>query len=285
MLRIAPFQRALNPEILKVNTFKRIDIPDNILPWLDIEYGLSRLAEFVPDARTRLVQGLLFNREIGTKAAVQRASSWLGLDVDLWEEPEPTIHFPEYQLKLLSEIPVGWEQLLCKLWRLLKIAQPLRSRFKRVFNDYWNLPHFVLDSSQWGDLLSTYSGVPLDGYNKACPCGKTTNLVISIGRLISLSDQGHPIHVLTDNPVLGNLARERVLTNYVTYDKWPILDDEWYYLFNNTHMSAKMGYRREVPSSPSPSPSPSPDAVPSSAILANGVNYLTTADGNPITYA
>lgn len=247
LLRILPFQWRLSPEVVKVNTFKRVAIPDNILPWLDIEYGLCRLAEFVPDARTRLAQGLLFNREIGTKAAIQRAAGWLGLNVDLWEEPTPTIHFSEYQLELLSAIPVGWEQLLCKLYRALKIAQPLRSRFKRVFNAKWNIPHFVLDSSQWGDLLSTYSGVPLDGYDKSCPCGKTTGIIVSIGRLNSLSDEGHDIQVLGANPVLLNLTRERLISSRVMYQQWPILDDDWYYAFNNTALSAKMSHRREVP--------------------------------------
>lgn len=242
VLKIVPFQHTLMPTIPLLNTFKRIDIPDQFLPWLDIEYGLARLSEFLPDARERLEEGLLFNREIGTAAAILRAAGWLDLDVELWEEPEPTVHFAEFQLKLISEIPSV--DLFCVLARAMKIAKPARSRFRRIYNPTWDVRHFVLDSSDWGDLLSDYSGARLDDRN---PCGRKNGLVISLGREHwMLDDEDSPIQIIGEDPVYAELVRERCMDLTVSYPKWPILDEEYYLSFYPPHLTARADWGVEV---------------------------------------
>jgi hypothetical protein len=170
----------------------------------------------------------LFNREIGTASALLRAAGWLDLEVEVWEEPDPTIHFSEYQLELLSEVPMDL-RILCKMVRAAKIAQPARTRFRRIFNKEWNVGRFMLDSSDWGDLLSNYSGTLFDN---RMPCGKKTGLIVSLGRahwMVDQEEDGDPLKLIsTDEPAIAWIVRERLSPSRVNYQLWPNVDEDYY---------------------------------------------------------
>lgn len=221
LLRITPFDGILQPAIPSIILSKHTVIPDNWLPWLILEYGLGRLQEFIPDARQLVQEGLLFNRRIGTASAITQAAGWLDMEVELWEEPEHGLHFAEFQLKLISSVP-SWTELICKLGRAIDIAKPARGRFRRLYNDRWNIDSFVLDNSQWGDILDNYSGVwgPEIGL-----CGGR-QLWVSLGVLADLSPINSPM--IEGGGLVGDfIIAEEVATSYIPPYEWPILDDEF----------------------------------------------------------
>lgn len=233
LLKVPRFDSHLHPEAATIATFKRGDnIPPTILPWLDVEYGLGRLGEFITDPRQRITEGIQFNREIGTPAAIMRAAGWVGMNGRPWEEPEPGLHFAEFQFELLGDIPADLS-VLYQLSRALNIAKPARTRFRRVFNSGWDVKHFVLDKSDWGDLLSDYSGVDFD---ERTPGIDRTGLVVSLGRSAFLEIPEKLISA--DIPVEISTLRERDLFFYVGWVDWPILDDDYYRSFYPYYMRA-----------------------------------------------
>jgi hypothetical protein len=116
------------------------------------------LSELLPDLRDRINGGMELHRIHGTPAAMKLVMRWLNLRVNVIEEDAPTIHFPEYQLEL-DRFPADAE--VCRIARSARFAQPVRGRLRRLING-WNVGRFILDGSQWGDILSDYSGVPVD---------------------------------------------------------------------------------------------------------------------------
>lgn len=172
LLKVAPFDNILDPAIPLViiqkgnTTGLAVSFNPTIWPWLDIEYGLRQFSEFLPDGPTRIQQGLKFLATIGTPAAMIQAMTWIGFNVQIIEEDEPTIHFAEYQL-VLDRAPVNKGEL-CKLIRLARIAQPTRSRLRRIIYQ-WDLPRMELDDTALDESnVDNYSGLWLDDLY---PCG------------------------------------------------------------------------------------------------------------------
>lgn len=234
LLRIVPFDGVLNPVIPLINTFKREDIPDVILPWLIVEYGLGRLQQFVPNPRDLITEGLEFNRLIGTPAAISKVFDWFGIEAELVEATVPGLHFAEFQVKLISPATLTQEQL-CLLAKALDIAKPARGRFRRIFNDAWDVGSFILDESDWGALLDNYSGV----YGPEIGLCDDRQLWVSLGLKIDLSPENY---ALISGDVGGFTVDEVINISYISNTEYPILDDEFIDppSFYSPHMSATM---------------------------------------------
>ena len=242
LLSITPFDAPLHGFAPKITSAKLTDLPDSWLPWLVTEYGLGELAEFFDDPRELIEQGLLLRTLRGTAAGAELAMGWLGFpDAQVWEQPERGLHFAEWEIDL-GAVPRDLE-LLCKIARLGKIVQPSRARLRRVFSGY-NIRQFILDESDWGALLSHYSGVWVDGIHT---CGKPTGLWASFSGQFGLWVQHDLSLPVTDDdglPVLGDdgepemmevggydvRSRYERLNDYGMWihpPTWPVLDDDY----------------------------------------------------------
>ena len=234
LLRITPFTEIFSPTIPIINSFKREDIPDSIVPWLIVEYGLGRLQQFISDPRDLIAEGIEFNRLIGTPAAIYKILDWLELEGELVEATKPGLHFAEFQVKLISPETLDKEQL-CLLGKGLDIAKPARGRFRRIFNDAWNLDSFILDESDWGALLDNYSGV----YGPDIDLCNDRQLWVSLGLKADLSPENTP---LISGDVGGFTIDEAFNLAYINFTDFPILDDEFTEpsSFYSNHLSATL---------------------------------------------
>lgn len=130
------------------------DDPNNALKVaLAWEYSLNYVA--VDNWHDRIQQGLTFNRYKGTPYSLKLALGWYGLTEITIEEEEYGEHFAEFQIGF-KEIPSDFETNT--IINVAKLASPLRSRLTRMYNPEYDVRRFVLDQSDWGDLLSDYSG-------------------------------------------------------------------------------------------------------------------------------
>ena len=120
------------------------------------EYSLSFVN--IEDIEERIRQGLKFHRLNGTPYALKLALSWYGLTNITIEEEEPGAHFAEFQLGF-KEIPSSFS--IYQTIEVANTAKPLRSRLVRMFNDGYDVRRFILDKSDWGDILSDDSGIYL----------------------------------------------------------------------------------------------------------------------------
>lgn len=100
-----------------------------------------------------------FHRLAGTPYSLRQALSWHNLNDVTIEEEKPGEHFAEFQIGF-KEIPNSFE--IDTIINVAEMAKPLRSRLSRMYNDEYDIRQFVLDSSDWGDILSDYSGVRLE---------------------------------------------------------------------------------------------------------------------------
>ena len=68
----------------------------------------------------------------------------------------PGEHFAEFQVGAEGNVPN--DLFIDVVIELAKLSAPIRTRLTRMYNDRYDVRRFILDQSQWGDLLSDYSG-------------------------------------------------------------------------------------------------------------------------------
>lgn len=135
----------------------RSDPPASAEQWLVWEYGLQALLPFLPTPRDVIEQGLVWQRMRGTPASLLMALGWLELGTPAIEEELPnTLHWAEFMID--PGAVIDERQTLVDTVMLSNVSKPLRSRLSRIFHGY-DIRRFVLDHSDWGDLLSDYSGI------------------------------------------------------------------------------------------------------------------------------
>ncbi|WEV89345.1 hypothetical protein H10PHJ05_44 [Aeromonas phage HJ05] len=168
------------PAVDKLRTAKHKDIPDSFVPWLVYEYGLEEVLPWVTDPREAMRTGVQWQRIRGTQASLELALSWVQFTAKHIEQEPPGRHFFEYQIGL-EGVPIG-DELITNIYQLAKLSAPIRSRLTRIFNDEYDVRHFILDYSMWGDLLSGYSGVDW-GDDLQLSFGRVTKMVEAIREL------------------------------------------------------------------------------------------------------
>lgn len=217
LAKAMPFDAPLHAFAPLITSAKLADMPDSWLPWLVIEYGLSDLSEFFPDQRELIVEGLKLRTLRGTPAGAELALSWIGYpDAKVYEDPTPGLHFSEWEIDL-GRVPRDLTDL-CKIAKLARIVQPVRSRLRRVFHGY-DVRKFVLDESDWGNLLSHYSGVWVDDLS---PCAKPTGLWASFS-----SSERQWINHEENIEVRFYYERRNDYGVWVHPPLYPVLDDDY----------------------------------------------------------
>ncbi len=140
--------------------------PEILLPWLVHEYGLAEVAPYIGDLRRVIADGLIWQRRRGTQDALVRALGWIFFTDPSIEEEEPGKHWSEIQIDP-GRIPSDAE--IRAIEALSALSIPARSRLSRIHHGY-DVRRFILDQSRFGDLLSDYSGMTING------------LILSFGR-------------------------------------------------------------------------------------------------------
>lgn len=130
--------------------------PDSFLAALIWEYGLGELLRWLPDPRRAIAEGVQWQRIRGTPESLKIALSWAGLEGVYVEEEVPGEHFAEFQVGAEGNVPN--DLFIDVVIELAKLSAPIRTRLTRMYNDRYDVRRFILDQSQWGDLLSDYSG-------------------------------------------------------------------------------------------------------------------------------
>ena len=175
-----------------VRTVKE-DAPDGWLLHLIWEYGLEELLPYLPDPRVALENGLQWQPIRGTPASIHLALSWLGVTAQIEEAAADSANWFEYQISLYTQEagrvlqesgdlllnengqPLGLDfqkvclipdiELLKKIIGLAILSAPVGTRLVRFYcdggtgDDGCNRRRFILDQSDWGDILSDDGGV------------------------------------------------------------------------------------------------------------------------------
>ena len=141
----------------KIRGFK-FNPTDSVLSWLIHEYGLGEILAWVPDPRQAIQDGVRFQRIRGTPASLRMALKWMNIENIYIEEEPPGKHFAEFQVGI-HDVPNDF--FVDNVVALARLSAPARSRLMRMYNDRYDIRRFMLDSSEFGSLLSDYSGVKL----------------------------------------------------------------------------------------------------------------------------
>lgn len=150
---------ALSPLNLGVNDILtcKENPKDDWLLWLVWEYGLEELLPYIPDLRQLIAEGIPWQRIRGTPASVKQALGWVGAPDASFVEEEETggVHWQEFMIDsgYVPNGPIGAERIV----EVSKIAAPVGTVLSRIYHGY-DVRRFILDKSDWGDLLSDYSG-------------------------------------------------------------------------------------------------------------------------------
>jgi len=162
------YERALEIALLPhskydqaINNLRGIIIspPDELLIWLAWEYGLFPIVPYLPNLRVAIEEGLKWQKERGTELGIRRALSWVNIDLEVFEEEVPGVHWRELQYDVGYEPSPDEIKLIEKLTKLSSRAV---TKLTRLYHGY-DIRRFVLDDSQWGDLLDNYSGRFING--------------------------------------------------------------------------------------------------------------------------
>lgn len=147
----------LMPAIEALHAFK-FNPPDQIIPYLIAEYGLTEIEDFIRDPREILHQGIIWQRLIGTPAAIHSALRWINHDGDIEEFPAKKRKWWWFQVHLPFE--VRNTDFVRPMTQLVKASKPLRSEFARVTSG-WDVRAFILNKHRLnGDaFLNDWSGV------------------------------------------------------------------------------------------------------------------------------
>jgi len=145
----------INPRVIRGFKFAP---SDSVLPWLIWEYGLGEILAWVPDPRQAIQDGVRFQRIRGTPASLRMALKWMNIENIYIEEEPPGKHFAEFQVGI-HDVPNDF--FVDNVVALAKLSAPARSRLMRMYNDRYDIRRFMLDKSEFGSLLSDYSGVKL----------------------------------------------------------------------------------------------------------------------------
>ncbi|MHA7881716.1 phage tail protein [Nitratireductor rhodophyticola] len=150
----------LEPAIEALRGFK-FNPTDALLPYVIEEYGLTEITDYLPDLRTALSEGILWQRSRGTPSAMHRALGWVGCDGEI-EEMSPyrfkwwwfQVHLPDERRSTAFARPMT---------ALARASKPARSKFVRVTAGF-DKRAFVLNGSRLngGALLNSWSGVRID---------------------------------------------------------------------------------------------------------------------------
>lgn len=147
----------LSPGIVELRGFKHNPL-EQIVPYLVHEYGLAEIAEYLPNLRDVISDGIAWQRLIGTPAALHKALGWINHDGDIEEFDPKATKWWWFQVHLPFE-PRN-TQFVRPMTHLVKASKPLRSEFARVTAGH-DVRAFRLNTHRLngGAFLNDWSGV------------------------------------------------------------------------------------------------------------------------------
>ncbi len=144
-----------------IRNAKRENIPDSVVPWLLVEYGLGELLPYLPDPRTAISTGVLWQRLRGTPKSFEIALGWINNSGAIEESEGGSINWSQFQLGL-QQAPVDLSQT-DSIVEIGRLSSPVRSSLFRIYGGWYDGRRFQLDdhklSSQ--DTLCDHTGVYL----------------------------------------------------------------------------------------------------------------------------
>ena len=155
------FLKKTEGKVPLIRTAKRIDIPDDVVPWLIYEYGLGELLPYLPDPRVAIAEGVLWQRYRGTPAAIKTALGWINFNATLEESEAGTIRWAQWQLGL-DQAPESLA-FIGNVIGISRLSSPARSDLFRVYGGWYDYRRFWLDDTQLssGSWLADHTGVYL----------------------------------------------------------------------------------------------------------------------------
>lgn len=183
------FERALESVILENDALSgAVDLlrtakeapPDDWLRALVWEYGLDELLPYFDDMRALLAEGVDWSRIRGTPASIVQALSWLdyGSIPTIEEEETGGAHWFEFQIDP-GGVPDNYQQIQ-GIAALARLSAPVGTHLSRIFHGY-DVRRFVLDNSEWGALLSDYSGIYDDDLALTLSFGRNADSAATLG--------------------------------------------------------------------------------------------------------
>lgn len=127
--------------------FKYASTPAAFFPFLVYEYGLGEISAYHASYADLIAEGVDWQRERGTPAALARALGWIDYDdIDLVDSYPSRRFWARYQIGMGALPPDGEEDpVLYDAEYLAGLSDPARSRFFRGFHGY------DVRALQWGD--------------------------------------------------------------------------------------------------------------------------------------
>lgn len=199
-----------------IRTAKRINIPDDVVPWLVYEYGLGELLPYIESQRQVIADGVPWQRIRGTPQALLDALEWIGLEGEVDESEGGSARWAEYQIGLPE--PVQGLEIIYQIMGVAALSQPQRSRLQRIFSVY-DHRRFVLDDS----LLS--QGSPLSDHTGTRPIPNGPQ--ISFGDFRSTLIDGAPVLLVNTTTVLATAVPyidTFILDHSYMDEEWHIVD-------------------------------------------------------------
>lgn len=187
-------------------SFKEVP-PDSALMWLVWEYGLQDLLPYLPDARSAIAQGIVWQRIKGTPASVRLALSWLNYGTPAIEEEVPDgTHWSEY---MVDPGGVPERARLISAKQLANLSAPVGTMLSRIYHGY-DVRRFMLDGSAFGDLLSDHSGVRDAGLGLVLSFGRSNASDAELGdtvRIAANQARAHGAHNKYDDRPIWDFSR------------------------------------------------------------------------------
>ncbi len=238
------FLHATEDRVPKIRTAKRIDIPDDVVPWLLYEYGLGELLPYLPDPRVAIAEGVLWQRYRGTPAAIKTALGWIDFQALLEESEAGTIRWAQYQLGL-DKAPDSLE-FVNNVIGITRLSSPARSDLFRVYGGWYDFRRFRLDEHllSEGSWLCDHTGVYLREDWPQLSFGREFSSPIAPQELVSFDSREHieaQLYVYEDRFILSqsyidefwHLLQEATLTcsrlhfSILPATAWDIDEQSW----------------------------------------------------------
>lgn len=180
VLSLPPFDSILVPAAKLMPSTGFTHMPPEFLLWYVVEYGLAPLLPFFDNVQALYDVGQELMRYRGKAHSLELAASIIGYDISIWEEPLPSVHFPEFQAHINSSILTPYS--LHRLRQVVNFAKPVRGRFRRVFKGLDDR-QMVWDDSGWGEFWDRDSGVNLYATDAVPPSERPLNdpFFVSLG--------------------------------------------------------------------------------------------------------
>lgn len=189
----------VDPNVLAGFKFKTTGSNINLaLSW---EYSLAQIN--VDDFRQRVIEGLKFHRLKGTPYSLKQALSWYGLTGIIIEEEPAGEHFANFQIGF-DELPDVLD--VDTIVTVAKFAAPLRANLFRMYNKENDVRDFILGESDWGDILSDYSGVRLTEGGPQLSFGRKMSAEAEVGNYdvtSSFENEHYSFAIVEDGFKLG----------------------------------------------------------------------------------